>query len=54
MKIELINGDVLSGKIEWYDEKCIKVKKDAGGNCIVFKHFIKCMYKKPTKKVREF
>jgi len=45
MVIEFVNGDAIQGRIEWYDEKCVKVKKNDGGNCIIFKHFIKCMYK---------
>ncbi|MCP4218035.1 MAG: hypothetical protein GY765_25555, partial [bacterium] len=35
------------GKIEWYDEKCIKLKTEDGENYIIFKHFIKYMYKNP-------
>lgn len=53
MIIELINGEVLNGKIEWYDEKCIKIKKSVGINCIVFKHFIKYMYKDQEKTRKE-
>lgn len=45
MVMELIDGNSFQGFIEWYDEKCIKVKKEDGSNCIIFKHFIKCMYK---------
>lgn len=47
MVVELINGEVLKGKIEWYDEKCVKVKCDDESNFIVFKHVIKYMYKDP-------
>ncbi len=47
MVIELINGDVLKGRIEWYDEKCIKLRKSEAENFIVFKHVIKYMYKSP-------
>lgn len=47
MVVELINGEVLKGRIEWYDEKCIKVKCDDESNFIVFKHVIKYMYKNP-------
>jgi sRNA-binding regulator protein Hfq len=53
MVIELIDGNSLRGLIEWYDEKCIKVKKEDGGNCIIFKHFIKCMYKSQSESPRE-
>lgn len=47
MIVELTTGDVLKGKIEWYDERCIKLKKDRENNYIVFKHVIKYMYKDP-------
>lgn len=47
MVIELIDGKVLKGTIEWYDFKCIKVKREDGENFIIFKHFIKFMHKNP-------
>ena len=47
MVVELINGELLKGKIEWYDDKCIKVKCEDESNFIVFKHVIKYMYKNP-------
>ena len=45
MVIELVNGEILKGRIEWYDEKCIKFRREDDENFIVFKHFIKYMYK---------
>ncbi len=47
MVVELINGELLKGRIEWYDEKCIKIKCDDESNFIVFKHVVKYMYKNP-------
>jgi len=47
MVIEMINGEVFNGRIEWYDERCIKFRRDDGENFIVFKHFVKYMYKGP-------
>lgn len=44
---ELINAEVLKGIIEWYDEKCLKIKKLEGGNLILFKSQIKYIYKNP-------
>jgi len=44
---ELVNGEVLKGIIEWYDEKCLKIKKLDGGNLILFKSQIKYIYKNP-------
>ena len=45
MVIELVNGEILKGRIEGYDEKCIKFRREDDENFIVFKHFIKYMYK---------
>lgn len=44
---ELLSGDVLKGLLDWYDEKCLKVKKPDGGTLIVFKSQIKYIYKNP-------
>jgi len=48
MLLELVNGEILKGKIEWYDDKCIKVKKDDYDSLIVFKHYIKFLQKDPA------
>jgi sRNA-binding regulator protein Hfq len=45
MIIALVDGNSFKGKIEWYDEKCLKIKTEDGENYIVFKHFIKYMFK---------
>ena len=45
MVVELTSGETFRGRIEWYDEKCIKLKQPDGGNFIVFKQVIKYMYK---------
>ncbi len=45
--IELTDGTSINGSIEWYDEKCLKIKKDDGNNIILFKHFIKFIHKAP-------
>jgi host factor-I protein len=47
MIVQLITGEALKGRIEWYDERCIKLKDDTEENYIVFKHVIKYMYKNP-------
>jgi len=47
MIVQLINGEALKGRIEWYDERCIKLKDDNEANYIVYKHVIKYMYKNP-------
>jgi sRNA-binding regulator protein Hfq len=45
--LELANGETLKGVLDWYDEKCLKVKKLDGGTLIVFKSQIKFIYKNP-------
>ncbi|MCP4150129.1 MAG: hypothetical protein GY757_20445 [bacterium] len=47
MVIELVDGNAFKGRIEWYDSKCLKIKTEDGENYIVFKHYIKYMYKNP-------
>jgi sRNA-binding regulator protein Hfq len=48
MVITLTDGTQLKGRIEWYDEKCIKYRLDGGANSyILFKHVIKYMHKDP-------
>jgi hypothetical protein len=48
MILELMSGEQIKGRIEWYDEKCLKVKKlDGSSNLIIFKTQIKYMYKDP-------
>jgi len=47
MIVELLNGEVIRGKIEWYDESCIKIKKENSHTLLLFKHVIKLMYKDP-------
>ena len=47
MVVELANGEIIKGKIEWYDSKCIKIKKSDEDNLIIFKQVIKYMHKDP-------
>jgi len=45
--LELVGGDQIKGLIEWYDEKCLKIKKLDGSNLILFKSQIKFIFKNP-------
>ena len=48
MVITLMDGTVMKGRIEWYDEKCIKFKiQDGSLSYIIFKHIVKYMHKDP-------
>jgi host factor-I protein len=45
MTIVLQDGEELHGTIEWYDKICLKITRDEGPNVLVYKSFIKYMYK---------
>ena len=45
MVIVLKDGETLNGVIEWYDKASIKVNRDDGPNLLVYKSYIKYMYK---------
>ena len=45
MVIVLRDGEELHGVIEWYDKSCIKVNREGDPNLLIYKSFIKYMYK---------
>jgi host factor-I protein len=45
MTIVLRDGEVLTGVIEWYDKDCLKVTREGDPNLLVYKSYIKYMYK---------
>jgi len=45
MVIVLKDGETLNGVIEWYDKASLKVNRDDGPNLLVYKSYIKYMYK---------
>lgn len=45
MVIVLQDGEELHGIIEWYDKGCLKVNRETGPNLLIYKSFIKYMYK---------
>jgi sRNA-binding regulator protein Hfq len=45
MVVVLRDGEVLHGTIEWYDKTCIKLTRDGDANLLVYKDFIKYLYK---------
>jgi len=45
MVIVLQDGEELHGVIEWYDKSCLKVNRENGPNLLVYKSYIKYMYK---------
>ncbi len=38
-------GDVVRGRIEWYDRDCIKVHRDDGPNLLIYKRHLRYIYK---------
>lgn len=45
MIVILKDGEELHGVIEWYDKGCIKLNREGAPNLLVYKSFIKYMYK---------
>lgn len=45
MIVILRDGEQLEGVIEWYDKGCIKLNREGAPNLLVYKSFIKYMYK---------
>jgi host factor-I protein len=45
MVIVLKDGEELHGVIEWYDKASLKVNRSDGPNLLVYKSYIKYMYK---------
>jgi host factor-I protein len=45
MVIVLRDGEELRGIIEWYDKICLKLNRDEGPNLLIYKSFVKYMYK---------
>ncbi|MBL0155681.1 MAG: RNA chaperone Hfq [Bryobacterales bacterium] len=41
----LQDGEELHGVIEWYDKLCLKLTRTEGPNLLVFKSYIKYIYK---------
>ena len=45
MAVVLENGEVLKGTIEWYDRDCIKLTRTGNPNLLIYKQYIKYIYK---------
>jgi sRNA-binding regulator protein Hfq len=45
MTIVLKDGEEIHGHIEWYDKLCLKITREEGPNLLVYKSYIKYMYK---------
>jgi sRNA-binding regulator protein Hfq len=45
MVLVMRDGEILHGVIEWYDKTCLKLNRTEGPNLLVYKSFVKYMYK---------
>ncbi len=45
MVVVLTNGEELHGIVEWYDRDCIKLTRTGAPNLMLFKRYIKYVYK---------
>lgn len=45
MVVVLLDGEELHGYIEWYDKLCLKLTREEGPNLLVYKSYIKYLYK---------
>lgn len=45
MIVVLNDGEQLEGVIEWYDRDCLKLNRNGAPNLLLFKRWIKYMYK---------
>jgi RNA chaperone Hfq len=43
--VVLTDGEQLHGVVEWYDRDCIKLTRFGIANLLIYKHFIKYIYK---------
>src|SRR5579863_3974472 len=45
MVVVLETGEELRGAVEWYDRECIKLTRNGAPNLMIFKRFVKYVYK---------
>ena len=43
--VSLTDGEILHGTVEWYDRDCIKLTRSGSPNLLIYKQFIKYVYK---------
>ncbi len=50
MVLQLMDGEILRGVIEWYDKRCLKLNRSTEPNLLLMKHAIRYMYKENEDK----
>lgn len=48
MIVALATGEELRGWVEWYDEHCIKLNRQGAPNLLLYKRYIRYLYKDPA------
>ena len=53
MVVALVDGELLRGWIEWYDEECVKLNRTDAPNLLLYKRHVKYIYKDPDAPAAE-
>ena len=53
MAIVMMDGEILSGYVEWYDRNCIKLNRTDAPNLLIYKRSIKYLYKLEDEETEE-
>jgi sRNA-binding regulator protein Hfq len=53
MAVTFVDGETVTGNIEWYDNKCFKLNRQDGPNLLIFKNNIKYIYKLEEQKEKK-
>jgi sRNA-binding regulator protein Hfq len=43
--VVMSDGEILQGIVEWYDRDCIKLTRTGSPNLLIYKQFVKYIYK---------
>ena len=49
VEIKLTDNEILSGKIEFYDEHFLRLTREDAPNLFIYKHDVKYLYEVPDK-----
>ncbi|MFW6128825.1 MAG: Hfq-like protein [Candidatus Aminicenantaceae bacterium] len=53
MAVTFVDGETVTGNIEWYDDKCFKLNRKNEPNLLIFKNGIKYLYKLEDQKEKK-
>lgn len=46
--VKLVDGETITGVLEWYDKSCLKVNRESGPNLLIPKNSILYLHKKES------